>query len=113
MHRPTRSRRGRLTMPFVSAILLAAGESTRMGQQKALLVWEGVPLIHYQLEQLCAVDDIQQIVVVTGHDPEQITEIAAPFDRAEIAHTPNYRTGKVSSIRTGLDAVSPEAEAIM
>ncbi len=100
-------------MPFVSAIVLAAGESTRMRTQKALLQWEGLPLIEYHLKQLSDVEAIQQITVVTGHQPDEITKITQRFPRAQIAHNPEYRTGKVSSILTGLHGLSPEADAIL
>jgi molybdenum cofactor cytidylyltransferase len=98
---------------FVSAILLAAGESTRMGRQKALLAWEGASLLEYQLAQFAAVDEIREIIVVTGHEPERITEIASVAPRARIMRNAAYRTGKVSSIRMGLGAVSSRAGAIL
>ena len=98
---------------FVSAILLAAGESTRMGRQKALLPWEGTTLLEYQLAQLAAVDEIREIIVVTGHEPDRITEIASAAERTRVAHNAAYRTGKVSSIKAGLAAVSPDADAIL
>jgi molybdenum cofactor cytidylyltransferase len=100
-------------MRSVSAILLAAGASTRMGRQKALLPWQGTTLLAYQLAQLAAVDEVREIIVVTGHEPEQITSIAAAAPRARAVHNAAYRTGKVSSIKTGLAAISPEAGAIM
>lgn len=98
---------------FVSAILLAAGESTRMGRQKALLPWEGTTLLEYQLAQLAAVDEVREIIVVTGHEPGRITEIASAAERARVVHNAAYRTGKVSSIKTGLHSVSPQAGAIL
>jgi molybdenum cofactor cytidylyltransferase len=98
---------------FVSAILLAAGESTRMGRQKALVAWEGTTLLEYQLTQLSSIDEIEQIVVVTGHNPEGISAIAARFARACIAYNEQYATGKVSSILAGLRALSADADAIM
>ena len=100
-------------MPFVSAILLAAGESTRMGQQKALLRWEGTTLLEYQLTQLSAVEEIRQIIVVTGHDPDRITAIAAPTPGVIVVHNAGYRTGKVSSIKIGVTAGSPQTHAIL
>jgi molybdenum cofactor cytidylyltransferase len=100
-------------MRSVSVILLAAGASTRMGRQKALLPWRGTTLLAYQLAQLAAVDEVREIIVVTGHEPEQITEIAAAAPRARAVHNAAYRTGKVSSIKIGLAAISPEAGAIM
>ncbi len=100
-------------MPSISAILLAAGESTRMGRQKALLPWDEMTLLAYQLAQLASVDDIREIIVVTGHEPERITEIASASERVRIAHNGAYRTGKVSSITTGLAAVSSDADAVL
>src|SRR5687767_1576200 len=100
-------------MPSVSAILLAAGESARMGLQKALLPWEGGTLLEYQLAQLAGAADIGEIIVVTGHEPERITEIASAAPRARAVHNAAYQTGKVSSILTGLHALSTEADAIL
>lgn len=100
-------------MPRVSAILLAAGESSRMGRQKALLPWRGKTLLGYQLAQLAAVDEVREIIVVTGHEPEVITAIAAATPRARAVHNAAYHTGKVGSIKAGLAAISPEADAVM
>jgi molybdenum cofactor cytidylyltransferase len=98
---------------FVSAILLAAGESTRMGRQKALLAWEGTTLIEYQLAQLAVVDEIREIIVVTGHEPDGVTEIASEAVRTRVVHNGDYRTGKVGSILAGLAAVSKDCTAIL
>ena len=38
----------------IAGLLLAAGESTRMGSPKPLLDWHGKPLIRYQVDQLRA-----------------------------------------------------------
>jgi len=97
----------------VAAILLAAGESTRMGWQKALLPWRGMTLIEYQLAQIAAVDAIAEIIVVTGHEAAGIAALAAQAPRTRIAHNSAYRTGKVSSIRAGLAAISPHAGAVL
>jgi molybdenum cofactor cytidylyltransferase len=97
----------------VSVILLAAGESTRMGRQKALLPWRGTTLIAYQLAQLAAIDEVVEIIVVTGHEAASITALAANAPRTRVVHNPAYRTGKVGSIKAGLAAISPLAGAIM
>jgi molybdenum cofactor cytidylyltransferase len=97
----------------ITAILLAAGESTRMGVQKALLPWHGTTLIAYQVEQLLAVPEIAEIIVVTGHEPARITEIARRCERTIVAHTAAYATGKVSSIKRGLEAVSDQADGVL
>jgi molybdenum cofactor cytidylyltransferase len=97
----------------VVAIMLAAGESTRMGRQKALLPWEGTTLIAYQLAQLTSVDEISEIIVVTGHEPAPIREIAARSARTRTVHNDAYRSGKVSSIKAGLAAIPKNTDAIL
>ena len=41
-----------MNRPPIAAILLAAGESTRMGRLKQLLPWDGTTLIAWQVGQL-------------------------------------------------------------
>jgi molybdenum cofactor cytidylyltransferase len=96
-----------------TAIVLAAGESRRMVRQKALLPWRGTTLIGWQLTQLSLVDGVRAIVVVTGHEPTAITQAAGAFERAVVAHNPDYATGKVSSILAGLNALPAETEAVL
>ena len=50
----------------VAAILLAGGESSRMGAPKPLLEWNGQTLIEYQLGQLKEAG-IEVTIVVLGH----------------------------------------------
>ena len=104
----------RLMPCVVSAILLAAGESTRMGRQKALLPWgDCATLLEYHLRELASLPEIAEVIVVTGHEPARITEIAALHAIARMAHNPAYKTGKVSSIVTGVRAASADATALM
>ncbi len=97
----------------LSAILLAAGESSRMGRQKALLQWQGMALITYQLEQLAAVESVSEIIVVTGHQPEAVEALVAGAPKARAVRNPDYRTGKVTSITAGLRAVSPKSDGVL
>ena len=58
-------------MADVVAILLAAGESRRMGRLKALLPWQGVSLIKHQVASLRA-GGVDQVVVVLGHRSDEL-----------------------------------------
>ena len=53
------------------AILLAAGESSRMGQLKALLPWRGATLIEHQVASLFE-GGVDRIVVVVGHEADRL-----------------------------------------
>jgi molybdenum cofactor cytidylyltransferase len=97
----------------VSAIVLAAGESSRMGSQKALLSWHGVPLIEYQLRQFEVVPAIIQSIIVTGHEPAAIEAIVSRSPGALAVRNDDYKSGKVSSIRVGLAAVDTTADAVI
>ena len=82
--------------PAVSAILLAAGHSERMGTQKALMPWGGASLLAYQLGQLAAVDAVREIIVVTGYAAERLAPIVEAAPRARVAYNPEFESGKAS-----------------
>ncbi len=98
-------------MPHVSAILTAAGESSRMGRPKALLPWWGAALVEYQASSLLE-GGATDVVVVLGHEHETI----APYIVGEsVRHTVNplYALGKTTSIKAGLFELGPEVTDIM
>jgi molybdenum cofactor cytidylyltransferase len=98
----------------VTVVLLAAGESTRMGRQKALIPWGGAAtLLEYHLAQFDATADVGEVIVVTGHEPERISQIVAGAARARCVHNAAYKAGKVSSITTGVAAILEDAGALM
>ena len=92
-------------MPAVWAILLAAGESSRMGRQKALLPWRNTTLLEYQLRSLLDAG-VQQVVVVLGHDADRIKPIVEATDGASWALNPDYLQGKTTSLKTGVAALA-------
>ena len=98
-------------MGGVSAILTAAGESTRMGRPKALLPWQGATLLEYQIA--CLTDGgAAEVVVVLGHEARAV----APFVKGSLARSvvnPDYLQGKTTSIKAGLRSIDPAADAIL
>jgi molybdenum cofactor cytidylyltransferase len=95
----------------IVAVVLAAGISRRMGSPKALLDLGGKPLIARLLDSVRSVSQIQQIVVVTGHQPEKIQQ-AARGDRTSFTHNPNYENGEMlSSIQSGIGAIPKPCDA--
>lgn len=99
-------------MSGVSAILLAAGESTRMGRLKALLPWQGATLIEYQVGSLLDAG-VSQLVVVVGHRGDEVGAPIAGRSDVTTVENPDYRQGKTTSIKAGLRALSPDATAIL
>ena len=85
----------------VGAVLLAAGESTRMRQLKALLPWEGATLLEHQVDAL-GQGGCTDIVVVLGHRHQELAPLLQGRPRARWVHNPDYRQGKTTSLKAGL-----------
>jgi molybdenum cofactor cytidylyltransferase len=96
----------------VTAILLAAGESSRMGTPKPLLDWGGQTLIEYQIAQLKhpPVDDV---VVVLGHRAEAIRPLAERAGARVIINEVYQRKGRASSLRAGASAIPDDVRAVL
>ena len=84
----------------VAAVLLAAGESTRMGEPKALLPWAGLPLVAYHVTTLHEAG-YDPLVVVLGHEAERVAG-ALPTDiPLEAVVNDRYEQGRTTSIVAG------------
>jgi molybdenum cofactor cytidylyltransferase len=95
----------------VAAILLAAGESARMGRPKPLLDWGGQTLIEYQLAQLNR-PPVDRVVAVLGDHADEV----APYVReagAEAVVNEGYAEGRASSLRAGAAALPDDTEAVL
>ena len=100
-----------MNVTFVSAILTAAGESTRMGRPKPLLPWHGAALVRYQTESLVAAG-VAEVVVVLGHRHELVAPQVGGA-RVRWVVNPDYRLGKTTSIKAGLRSIAAEATDIL
>ena len=91
-------------MPGAWAILLAAGESTRMGQLKALLPWRGRTLLEHQTAALLE-GGAERVVVVLGHQADELRPLLEGRNGVSFTLNPDYRQGKTTSIKAGLSAL--------
>ena len=88
-----------------AAIILAAGESTRMGFPKQLAEYKGNTILETVVETVSSY--IENTVVVLGHENETLTE-KINFKNSTILINENWEEGIVSSIRTGLFYLNSE-----
>lgn len=96
----------------VGAILLAAGQGSRMGGvPKALIELQGVPLINRQLIALSGAG-VDEVVVVTGHHHALVEPLVEQFP-VRIARNLNPETGQASSVRLGLEALGANFDAVI
>ena len=96
-------------MPCVAAILLAAGQSRRMGTCKQLLPLEGRTVIARSLETLLA-GGVGELIVVIGPDGDEVARAARDYP-VTIVRTSDPRGDMATSVRTGRDLLSPAASA--
>ena len=89
----------------VGGIVLAGGRSTRMGQDKALLDWGGVPLVAHVCAQVRAAID-GPLVVVTA-EGQALPEL----DLVELVTDLEPDRGPLEGLRTGLTALAARSEA--
>ncbi len=98
--------------PSVPVLLLAAGQSRRMGpDNKLLLPVEGKPMVRHAAEAALA-SQAEGVVVVTGHEAEAVRAALADLPLV-FAHNPDYASGLASSLKRGLAALPGEPDAVL
>ncbi|MGZ4828505.1 MAG: NTP transferase domain-containing protein [Candidatus Angelobacter sp.] len=95
----------------VSAVVLAAGISRRMGTPKQLLRIDGETMLERTLKNVRA-SNVSEIVLVLGYAAESVKKEIST-EGVKIVHNPNYEQGMGTSLRTGLAAVDANATAAL
>jgi len=94
-------------MERIEGIILAAGESRRMGYPKPLLEIGGRTFIEHIAETMLTV--VPRLVIVIGAHRERV-RAAIPHDqRIAIVENSNYLRGQLSSLKVGLKAILPDS----
>lgn len=96
----------------VTAVVLAAGQSSRMGQTKQLLPW-GKTTVLGQVLQNVAATAVHNTLVVTGHEAAKVEQIAIG-EGAETVFNPDYASGEmVSSLQTAVRHLPDHIAAVL
>lgn len=101
-------------MKGVSAVVLAAGRSARMGQAKQLLRAGEHGMLERTLLNVRA-SAVDEVVLVLGFSAESIRRElpVALLDGVRVAVNENYESGMARSLQEGLAAVSPAMDAAL
>lgn len=100
------------TQVRVSAVLLAAGQSQRMGSaNKLLLAIDGEPLVRRTLRTLVQVP-LTEVVVVLGHQAAAVGAALSDLP-ARLVVNPMFADGQGTSVVAGMRALRAEVDAIM
>ena len=96
---------------MISAILLAAGQSKRMGgENKLTKEIQGIPLIKLSVKNILA-SSINELIIVLGHQKEIIEKLIDKNEKIKFIFNKNFESGMASSIKTGLNNLSEKTEA--
>lgn len=95
----------------VSCMILAAGKSTRMGQQKLLMPFEGKTMIRSIVEKSLNSNSDQTLVVIGSHKEELTNELAEYS--VNLVENTKFEEGMLSSIQVGFVALHSEFEAVI
>ncbi len=90
---------------MISALILAAGQSKRMGQPKMLLPWGNVTVIE-QVISVFVEAGVDEILVITGGVREQVEKVIKnnqQYSNVRTVYNEQYASGEMlSSIQCGL-----------
>jgi molybdenum cofactor cytidylyltransferase len=96
----------------ISAIVLAAGQSKRMGQPKLLLPWENTTVLGKVIETLNQAG-IEDILVVTGGAKNEVEIIAARYKARVIYNVEFEKAEMLVSIQLGLKEQNAQVEGTL
>jgi molybdenum cofactor cytidylyltransferase len=93
----------------IAGVVLAAGSSTRMGENKLLLALDGETLVRRAVRAAAAAG-LRPLIVVVGHEAERVRgEIADLPCRALL--NPDHARGKGTSLQAGVSEVASATAA--
>jgi CTP:molybdopterin cytidylyltransferase MocA len=93
----------------VWAIVLAAGAGSRFGGGKLLAKLNDMPLVEHVLVALEA-SPVEETVVVVGSEAGRLREVCEPYG-VRVVENQEWTRGQSTSVRAGLRALAPEAQA--
>ena len=98
----------------VTGLVLAAGQSRRMGAANKLLQdWQGKPLLRHVVDAARS-SDLSSLCVVTGHQHRKIADLVG--HDGECIHNPNFSDGMAISLVAGIATIEeshPSTQGVM
>ncbi len=96
----------------IAGLVLAAGQSRRMGEANKLLVEiDGQAMVRHAIAA-AQQSNLHSILVVTGHQSQDVRANLAE-EGIEFAHNPNFADGLSSTLRIGIEHLSDDIDGVM
>src|SRR5436190_118795 len=97
--------------PRIAALLLAAGQSRRMGSNKLLAEVEGRPMVARVAQRLLS-SHARPVVAVLGNEADRVDAVLGKLP-VERVRNPVFAEGLSSSLKTGLAALPPDIDGVL
>ncbi len=100
---------------MITAVILAAGESRRMGRLKQVLSWGDRTVVEAAVDAALGAPEVDVVVAVLGHEAETVEAAleSRTRPRMRIAINPDYPLGMLSSVKAGVKALGARVEAFL
>jgi len=98
-------------MGEIHAIILAAGESKRMGFPKMLLDFNGKTMLERVIENVRS-SEVSHIIVVLGAERDKLTELLK-MANVSYCYNEHYKKGMLSSVRCGVANIPEDCDAVL
>lgn len=106
-----KEQRDRYKIPNICNMILAAGESRRMKQQKLLMDYHGESFVKAIVRKSLASEADETLVVLGSHSREIFGEISE--FKVNTVYNPLFKEGMLSSIQCGFRSVSKKVNAVV
>lgn len=109
---PPRGQRSRTGRPRIGAVILAAGQSRRMGESNKLLAdMGGKPMVAHVADAALG-SRAHPVVAVLGHQANDVRNALADRDLSFVEN-PSYRDGLSESLKVGLRALPADVDGAL
>ena len=98
-------------IPYIYGLILAAGESKRMKQQKLLMDYHGESFIRSIVRKV-NISEVDQILVVLGSHSKEVYEEIHSF-QVDSVFNPLFKEGMLSSIQCGFNSMPKKVDAVV
>lgn len=99
----------------IAAVILAAGASTRLGQPKQLLIYQGEPLVR-RVAHAAIAAGASPVIVVLGANADAVALAVHGINGVMLVTNHNWHDGLASSLAAGVTAViasAPDSDGIL
>ena len=93
-------------------MVLAAGRSERFGSPKPLIRWGDDSLVAHQVRTLAALDEVAEVLVVTGHRADDVGAALEGLP-ARTVHNADYAQGRATSVACAARALPEDCAGIL